>query len=368
MADNRSYANMKKLRRMRSAATAVLVFALLMTSGCASSALANKPPVSAGVDFFAMNTYMTITCYGPDAKAAADAGEAAVYELEKTESRMISTSEISRINANSGKGPVTVSQETFDIISDAVQYAEKTQGAFDITIAPVMDIWGFGDGNYKVPTDVQIQAALPLVNWKEIKLDAANLTVELPVAGMQLDLGGIGKGFASDKVQKIIKGYNVTAALINLGGNVAVFGPKTDGSLWKIGIADPNAPDPNAADAFLGVLTGTDISVITSGGYERFFVQGGKTYIHIMDPATGKPAESDLLSVSIVTPNGMQGDCLSTALFVMGKDKAMTYWRDHKDFSCILVTTSGEVFASQDLKDKFALVDTKTAYTLQFFS
>ena len=187
-----------------------------------------------------------------------------------------------------------------------------------------------------------------------------------------LDLGGIGKGYASDVVQKTLLTYDISAALINLGGNVAVLGPKEDGTPWKIGIADPNAPDPNAPDpnapdAYLGVVSGTDISVITSGGYERFFTQNGTTYIHIMDPATGKPVQSDLISVSIVTADGVQGDCLSTALFVMGKDKAIAYWQNHPDFACILVTTSHEIFASKELKDSFTLADPNSAYKLTFF-
>ena len=313
---------------------------------------------TATADFFAMNTYMSITANGPDAQAAVDAAQAEVYRLENEMSRNLTASEISQINLQSGQGPVTVSQETFDIIADAVKYSGLTAGAFDITIAPIMDIWGFTDSNYRVPAASEILSVLPLVDWQQIKLDAANLTVELPVAGMALDLGGIAKGYASDRVQTIMHGYDVTSALISLGGNVAVFGPKADGSLWKIAISDPQAPD-----SYIGVLKATDVSVITSGGYERNFVQDGVTYIHIMDPATGSPVVSDLLSVSIISPDGVQGDSLSTALFVMGKDKAIAYWQAHKDFACILVTTNDEVFASTELADTFTLTDTKGSLT-----
>jgi len=348
----------------------LLVLLIILLSGCSTGSLLTgssssgspettiSPSATATADFFAMNTYMSITANGSDSQAAVDAAQAEVYRLENEMSRNLSASEISMINAHSGQGPVTVSQETFDIIADAVKYANLSAGAFDITIAPIMDIWGFTDSNYRVPTVSEIQTVLPLVDWKQIKLDAANLTVELPVTGMALDLGGIAKGYASDRVQTIMHGYDVTSALISLGGNVAVFGPKTDGSLWKIAISDPNAPD-----SYIGVLKATDVSVITSGGYERNFVQDGVTYIHIMDPATGSPVKSDLLSVSIISPDGVQGDSLSTALFVMGKDKAIAYWQAHKDFACILVTASGEVFASSELKNTFALTDTKGSLT-----
>jgi len=253
--------------------------------------------------------------------------------------------------------PVLNKQMRHDQTADIESYGSIVK-LLAITIAPIMDIWGFTDSNYRVPAAGEIQTVLPLVDWKQIKLDAANLTVELPVAGMALDLGGIAKGYASDRVQAIMHGYDVTSALISLGGNVAVFGPKADGSLWKIAISDPNAPD-----SYIGVLKATDVSVITSGGYERNFVQDGVTYIHIMDPASGSPVKSDLLSVSIISPDGVQGDSLSTALFVMGKDKAIAYWQANRDFACILVTATGEVFASSELKNTFALTDTKGSLT-----
>lgn len=328
------------------------------STGTASSTAAASSAATATADFFAMNTYMSITANGTDAQAAVDAAQAEVYTLENELSRNLPASEISKINAQSGLLPVTVSQETFNIISDAVSYSEKTNGAFDITIAPIMDIWGFTDSNFRVPPASEIQAVLPLIDWQKIVLDKTKLTVELPVKGMALDLGGIAKGYSSDKVQAVMRGYDITSALISLGGNVAVFGTKTDGSLWKIAISDPAAPD-----SYIGVLTATDVSVITSGGYERNFTQNGVTYIHIMDPALGTPVQSDLLSVSIVSADGVQGDCLSTALFVMGKDKAIAYWQAHKDFACILVTGTGEVFASTELKDTFSLTDAKRSLT-----
>ena len=328
------------------------------TANASSSAAAAADTATATVDFFAMDTYMTITANGAQAQAAVNAAEAEVYRLENELSRNLAASEISKINDRSGQGPVTVSQETFDIIADAVSYSEKTGGAFDITIAPIMDIWGFKDSKYRVPSALEIRTALPLVGWNRIRLDEANLTVELPVAGMELDLGGIAKGYASDKVQEVMHKYSLTSALISLGGNVAVFGPKADGSLWKIAITDPRAPD-----SYIGILRATDVSVITSGGYERNFTKNGVTYIHIMDPATGSPVKSDLLSVSIITPSGVQGDSLSTALFVMGKEKAIAYWQEHRDFACVLVTLSGEVFASADIKDTFSLTDAKAAPT-----
>ena len=335
-----------------------LVILLMLTaellSGCTGSSLIPSSAASgtATTDFFAMNTYMTITVNGTDAKAAADAAVKTVNDLEQSLSRNIAASEISEVNGKAGVSPVVVSKETYGLIKSAAEYSALTEGVFDISIAPVMDIWGFNDGNYRVPSQSEIDAALAKVDYRKITLNDADSSVYLPEAGMEIDLGGIAKGYASDVVQKVIKSYDVSSAMISLGGNVAVFGQKADGSHFKIAISDPQNPDQ-----YIGILEATDVSVITSGGYERFFTEGGVTYIHIMDPATGSPVKSDLLSVTIVTPDGTEGDALSTALFVMGRDKAVEYGKTHTDFSFVLVTKTGELVVSNALKDTFTPTD-----------
>ena len=345
--------------RIRLAILMLLGAALL--SGCAGSSLIPSGTSASGTatsDFFAMNTYMTITVNGTEAKAAASAAVKAVNDLEQSLSRNIASSEISAINAKAGVSPVTVSGETYGLIKSAVEYSVLTDGVFDITIAPVMDIWGFSDGNYRVPAQSEIDAALGHVDCRKIILDDAGLSVFLPEAGMAIDLGGIAKGCASDVVQKVIKSYDVSSAMISLGGNVAVFGTKADGSLFRTAITDPRNPD-----RYIGILEATGVSVITSGGYERFFTENGVTYIHIMDPLTGSPVKSDLLSVTIITPDGTEGDALSTALFVMGRDKAVEFGRTHTDFSFVLVTETGELVVSSALKDSFTPTDSSAAVT-----
>ncbi len=350
---------MKIKARIRFVVLMMVGAALL--SGCTGSSLISSGTTDSGTattDFFAMNTYMTITVNGSDAKAAAAAAVEAVNELEQSLSRNITSSEISAINAKAGVSPVTVSGETYGLIKSAVEYSVLTDGVFDITIAPVMDIWGFSDGNYRVPAQSEIDAALTHVDYREIVLDDAGLSVYLPEAGMAIDLGGIAKGYASDVVQKVIKSYDVSSAMISLGGNVAVFGTKADGSLFRTAISDPQNPDQ-----YIGILKATDVSVITSGGYERYFTEGGVTYIHIMDPAAGSPVKSDLLSVTIITPDGTEGDALSTALFVMGRDKTVEYGRTHADFSFVLVTETGELVVSSALKDTFTPTDSSAVVT-----
>lgn len=345
--------------RIRIVVLMLLTASLL--SGCAGSSLIPSATSASGTatrDFFAMNTYMTITVNGTDAKAAADAAVTAVNDLEQSLSRNIASSEISAINSKAGVSPVVVSQETYGLIKSAVEYSARTDGVFDITIAPVMDVWGFTDGNYRVPAQSEIDTALAKVDYTKIVLNDADSTVFLSETGMSIDLGGIAKGYASDVVQTVIKSYDVSSAMISLGGNVAVLGKKADSSLFKIAITDPVNPDQ-----YIGILESTDVSVITSGGYERFFTEGGVTYIHIMDPATGSPVQSDLLSVTIVTPDGTEGDALSTALFVMGRDKAIEYGRTHTDFSFVLVTATGELVVSSALKDSFTPTDSSAVVT-----
>ena len=320
------------------------------TSGTAdTSANAEKK----SVDFFAMNTYMTITAYGPGAADAVAAGEARVYAIENEFSRTIADSPIKKIEENAGVSPVVVSQEVFDLVREAVSYSSDTSDAFDLSIAPIMDLWGFTDSNYRVPTDAEIDAVLPLVAADRIVLDSNALTVYLPEPGMAIDLGGIAKGYTSDQVQREMQKYDITAGMLSLGGNVAVFGDKSDGTRWKVAIADPNNPT-----SYLGILTTDAISVITSGGYERYFEKDGKRYIHIMDPATGKPAESDLVSVTIITKDGVQGDALSTALFVMGREKAIAYYRSHGDFLFVLEDSDGVIYIPSALAGDFVASDT----------
>lgn len=341
--------------------TILMLLAAALLAGCTGSPLVSSAASASGTatkDFFAMNTYMTITVNGTDAEAAAAAAVAAVNALEQSLSRNIAASEISAINDKAGVSPVSVSKETFGLIKSAIEYSTLTDGVFDIAIAPVMDIWGFNDGNYRVPSQSEIDAALTKVDYRKIILNDTDSSVFLSETGMEIDLGGIAKGYASDVVQKVIKEYDVSSAMISLGGNVAVFGRKADGSLFKVAIADPENPDQ-----YVGILETTDVSVITSGGYERYFTEGGVTYIHIMDPATGSPVKSDLLSVTIVAPDGTESDALSTALFVMGRDKAVEYGRTHTDFSFVLVTDSGELVVSSALKDTFAPTDSSAVVT-----
>ena len=311
-------------------------------------------PNQASTEFFAMNTYMIINIVGADAQEAITEAKNCVLSIEKQLSKTLPESEIAAINAANGEA-VPVSIETYTVISEALRYSDLTDGAFDITVGPLMELWGFVSGNFSVPTQEDIDSALALIDSSAVVLDPELHTVRLARKGMQIDLGGIAKGYASNKVMEILDSYEVDSAMISLGGNVSVYGQKPNGELWNIGITDPTD-----RASMIGVVHITEGFVITSGGYERYFEANDKKYIHIMDPKTGSPVVSDLLSISIIGSDGTMGDSLSTALFVMGKDKAISYWREHPDFSFVLCDTQGRLYISADSRTSFTPNDPNT--------
>lgn len=341
-------------------AVCILLCILPLSSACSMiNRKTDSQKDTYSTEFFAMNTVMYIEAAGEDSEEAVLAGCEKIYELEAMLSRTDPKSEISKLNAEAGVREVTVSEETFQLLNNAVLVCQDTGGAFDITIAPIMDLWGFSGSEYRVPEAEEIAETLGVVDYNGLVLDPTDFGVLFAGKGMSVDLGAIAKGYASDCVLEIMKGFDIDSALINLGGNVCVYGRKSSGEGFRVAIADPTHPT-----TYAGILEVSDLSIITSGGYERYFEEDGKRYIHIMDPKTGKPAESDLLSVSIVGPDGIRCDALSTALFVMGKEAAIEYWRDHRDFGCILVVSETEVLASRDLEGVFTVTEGKT---LQFF-
>ena len=234
-------------------------------------------------------------------------------------------------------------------MKNALEMCRRTNGALDISIYPIVKAWGFTTGSYQVPDEETIQTLLTKVDYTQIQYDEASGNVTIS-EGMTIDLGSIAKGYAGELAARTLRDKGVTSALLNLGGNVQTIGSKPDGSAWIIGIKDPKNPDT----AMMG-LSVTDQAIVTSGGYERYFEQDGHTYWHIMDPATGHPAKSGLLSVTVVGDKGGICDALSTSLFVMGLDKAYDLWAESDDFEAVFVATDGTVYITDGLKDKFSL-------------
>lgn len=301
--------------------------------------------VSASRDIFAMDTYMTLTANGVQAEEALDAAVEEINRLDKLLSIGNEESEIYIVNQN---GSEIVSEDTANLIEKSLEINEITGGTFDITIAPLMEEWGFTTGNYKVPKTERIQELLKNVDTSLMEYEAEKQFLSLP-DGVEIDLGGIAKGYASSRVMEIFEEYGIISGLVSLGGNVQLYGTKEDGSLWKVAIENPE----DTAE-YLGILKLEAKAVITSGGYERFFEEDGVSYHHILDPATGYPAESGLTSVTIVSDDGTLADGLSTALFVMGKERALDFWRQNSGkFDAVLVDEDGSITVTEGLAEAF---------------
>lgn len=306
----------------------------------------NEEDESESRDIFAMDTYMTLTAYGKNAKKALDEAVDEINNIEQLVSTGIDSSDVSQINEN-GKG--SVSETTGYLIKRSKEIYDSTNGVFDITIYPIMQAWGFPTENYRVPGKKELKKLRELMGADHVLYDEKKQEVTLNKEGMKIDLGGIAKGYTSSKVMDIFKENGISSAVISLGGNVQTLNGKPDGSDWRVAVENP-------ADtgSYIGVLSIKDKAVITSGGYERYFKQDGKTYHHIIDPANGYPANNGLTSVTIVSDDGTLADGLSTSLFIMGPEKAQKYWKEHSDeFDTILVKDDGSILVSEGLADYF---------------
>lgn len=329
---------------MKKRILALILICSLLLGGCA--------PQSEQRHFFAMDTVMTLQLVGAEEQTFA-ACEQAVRELEQKCSVTLPESELSLLNR---QGEAALSADVAAILEAGLRIHRQTQGAFSLSLYPASRLWGFTEEAQQVPKPEALEAVRPLINDQKIRLGGENgKTVSLE-QGMALDLGGIAKGYAADLLSVLLEEQQVEHYFLSLGGNVQVGGGKPDGTPWKIGIADPKGGE------YVGVIPLSDGAVVTSGGYQRNFEQDGKIYHHILDPQTLAPAESGLRSVTIVAQSGTLADGLSTALFVMGEQKAMEFCAEQGDFECILITEDDRVVVSEGLKSSFALHNTQYRY------
>ena len=288
-----------------------VLFAMLFLAGCAP-----KTP-KAQRDIFAMDTLMNLQLWGEDADAAAEDVETMLHHLEARWS--VTREESVTTGLNRGIRPEMTSQE-LALLSEVEALYQRTGGAFNPYLGEVSRLWGFYDKNYRVPS-----------------VEERDLAIQ---AGM-LDMGAALKGYAGDMSVEILEAMDVDRAILNLGGNIQTFGNKPKGEPWQIGIADP------IRGGTLGVVAveGT-MSIVTSGSYQRYFEQDGVRYHHIMDGTTGAPADTGLVSVTVISRSGLTADALSTALFVMGLEEAADFWRQSDDFEAVFVLADGAVYAT----------------------
>ena len=296
-------------------------------------------------EIFALDTAITLKVYGSKRVVVLKKLEDMINELDEMLSTGKETSEVSRLNRS---GVAVLSPTVANLVKRSLDIYKKTDGLFDITIYPLMELWGFPTKNYKVPSEKEIEEKLKLVGSDKIDFNEETRKISFKNKGMEIDFGGIGKGYITDELVKILTDEKVESAIINLGGNVFGFRKKPDGSLWNIAIRDPNEPDK-----YMAAIRLEDSAVITSGGYERYFEENGVIYHHILDPRTGKPSESGLKSVSIISKDGTLADALSTSLFIMGEEKAVKYWKENgSNFDILLMTNDNRLLVSAGIKDK----------------
>lgn len=339
---------MIKTKRLRILLLGLIIILIgLVISGCGSSKV--EPISKQG---FALDTICNITIYDKASEAVLDKCYQKLNDVENKMSVDISTSQVSMINKMAGIKPVKVSDDTYHVISSGKGFSDLTRGKFDITVGPLVKLWGINTPHARVPAPSEIKAILPLINYKNIILDDKDKSIMLAKKGMALDLGGIAKGFAGDQVKKVLQDNGVKHAIIDLGGNVLALGAKIDGSAWRIGIQDPTSTRGD----YLGIVKVKDKTVVTSGIYERYFIKNGKRYHHIMDTKTGYPVDNEMASVSIVTDVSMNADALAKA-FCFGVKNGLSFIEKQKNVEAIFVTRDNKVYITPGLKGNFTITN-----------
>lgn len=300
--------------------------------------------------FFAMGTMMSLTAYGEHAPVALAAAAARIAELDFLLARMNPDSEIARLNTAAQEHWVKVRDDTDAVLREALRYAEKTGGAYDPAIGRLVDLWRIknrrpGDD---IPPAGQIRQALLACDYRKIERDHAG-QYRLP-EGASLDLGGIAKGYAADQVYALFRQQAISSALISLGtSSVAALGVKPDASPWKVGLKDVDGQ----GSAYFGIVFLQDQFLSTSGDYEQYFMKNGRRYHHILDKSTGYPADNGLRSVTVVAGNGALSEAYSTALLVMGLDRALAFQKSAGGFEAVLVTADKRIVCTAGLQNSF---------------
>lgn len=329
---------------MKIPALALTIIAILGSS-CA------KPPPPRTE--FVMGTVCTINLGNKGTEKLYDEAFARLRELDALLSANSETGNVAEINAAAGQGPVRLADETLTVLSEALAFSEATDGAFDPTIGPLVKLWGIGSGNERVPAPEAIDRALALTGYRKVSLDRGTRTVFLRDRGMRIDLGAIAKGYAADEIARLLSDRGITSGIVDLGGNILVMGDKAPGKPWTVGIRDPRTSGGNPIVS----LQASSASLVTSGIYERFFVENGKHYHHILNPATGYPADNELLSVTILSTKSIQADALSTSVFLLGTERGLELISKFPGTEAIFIDRGLGIRTSKGLRGRVRILD-----------
>lgn len=334
----------------------IFVCALLIVplGGCSASSIFGSKNKMYKEDFMTMDTSMELSASGKNAEKAVEESKKRLFKLNDMASTTIKTSDISKINDAAGKEYVKVHPEVIKMILASQKYSEITSGEYDITVGPIVNLWGIGTDNQKIPGDSEIKARLPLIDYKKISVNEKESSVMLKDTDMAIDLGGVAKGFAGDEVLKIYKKYGIKNGLINLGSSsIYAVGKNEDNGDWTVGVKHPRS---EASQNFLGILSVSDKGISTSGDYERFFIKNGKRYFHIMNPKTGYPVNNGIMSVTVVVDGSvkdanMLADILSLVVFELGAERGIKLINSMSNVSCEVTMTNYNVYTSKGFKN-----------------
>lgn len=348
----------KKKTKNKLASFLVLFLGIGILTACSPGSQGKEQVTE--VEGFAMGTVISQKVYGPNGQKAVEETTARINYLESLLTFNAQEGDIFKLNANAGKQKVELNPITIEILKKAQQVAELSNGAFDVTVGPVVKSWGIGTDQERVPTQEELNKLLPLINYKDLEVDGNSAGLKRP--GQMVDLGGIAKGYAGDEAIKIYKRNGIKSGFINLGGNVVTLGSKPDGSPWTVGIRNPRPKAPMSGQQIVGTVTVTDKAVVTAGDDQRFFELDGKRYHHIIDPHTGYPAQSDLMSVTLITDSSFDADALDTAVFILGLEKGKKLIQQYGGVEAVFITTDKKIYVTDGLKGNFKLHDESNEY------
>lgn len=331
------------------ASALIMLSTISLFSGCSNNTL--KEPLTRTELF--MGTVITITLYDQGSDKVLDKAFDRVREIEELVSINDGETQLTDVNKNAGIKPVSVSEDTYDMVKVGLDYSEKSSGSFDIAVGPLVKLWSIGLPEAKVPTSEEIVQVLDDVDYKKVKLNDDEKTIFLEKEGMMLDLGAVAKGYTADEIVEVLEEEGVNSAIVDLGGNIFALGSKKDNANWKIGVQNPLSDRGET----LGVIEVVDKSIVTSGVYERFIEKDGVKYHHILNPKTGYPYENEIAGVSIISDKSIDGDCLSTLIFSLGVEKGLEFVNSMDGVEAIFVTKDKKVYLTTGMKDNFKITN-----------
>lgn len=338
------YSGMKK--RKIAAFVAVLGTLLIVFSACSEDT-----PKTVSDTVFALGTTCTVQLYGAEHEEKIDEVFELIRGVENRMSVRKEGTETYRINRAAGKKPVEVSKGTYTVVKRGREYSARSDGSFDITIEPLVELWNIGSEDQRIPSKEEVEKALEKVDYRKLRLDPENRRVYLEDEEMGIDLGGIAKGYAADISVDYLMQHGVDYGIINFGGNVYAFGEKYGSEVWKIGIQSPE----DSRGEYVGIVEVRDRAVVTSGKYERYFIEDGVRYHHILSTEDGFPIRNDLASVSVVTERSLEADALSTLLFTLGLEEGLRRAENMMNTEAVFITGDKIVYTTEGLRDRFRI-------------